>query len=120
MSQLDHKETVEIAEKRDGNLVILGPAGRLDNETSASFQIRLLDSIGSGAVGVLIDFSNVEYISSAGLRALLMASKQAKVTGCRLGVASLGSMVKEIFEISRFALLVQVFETAADAIPALR
>jgi anti-anti-sigma factor len=111
---------VDIAEKRDGNIVVLGPVGRIDNETSSSFQTRVLDSIGSGAAAVLIDFSNVEYISSAGLRALMMASKQAKATGCRLSVAGLGSMVKEIFEISRFALVVQVFETTTDAIAALR
>jgi len=120
MRQSDHRGNVDIAEKRDGNIVVLGPVGRIDNETSSSFQTRVLDSIGSGAAAVLIDFSNVEYISSAGLRALMMASKQAKATGCRLVVAGLGSMVKEIFEISRFALVVQVFETTTDAIAALR
>jgi anti-anti-sigma factor len=120
MRHSDQRGIVDIAEKRDGNLVVLGPAGRIDNETSSSFQTRLLDLIGSGVGAVLIDFSNVEYISSAGLRALMMATKQAKATSCGLAVAGLGSMVKEIFEISRFALVVQVFETTTEAIAALR
>lgn len=50
----------------------------------------------------------------------MMAAKQSKATGGRLGVAGLTPMVKEIFSISRFSLVVQVFETTADAIAALR
>ena len=69
---------------------------------------------------VLVDFSAVEYISSAGLRALMMGSKQSKATNGRLAVAALAPVVKEIFEISRFSLVVQVFDTTADALAALR
>src|SRR5208283_853969 len=69
-------DVVEISEKHEGKIAVLTPAGRIDNETSPSFQARLLDAVGTGAVPVLLDFSGVEYISSAGLRALLMASKK--------------------------------------------
>jgi len=48
-----------------------------------------------------------------------MASKQSKATNGRLAVAALTPMVKEIFAISRFSLVVQVFETTAEAIAAL-
>jgi anti-anti-sigma factor len=110
---------MEIGERRQGDFTILIPVGRINNDTSPEFQTKLLECVGSTATKTLIDFSAVEYISSAGLRALMMASKQSKAAGGRLAVANLTPMVKEIFSISRFNLVVQVFETAADAIAAL-
>ena len=110
---------MEITEQRQGGVTVLSPVGRINNETSPAFQVRLLSCVGSTAGKVLIDFSGVEYISSAGLRALMMASKQSKATSGRLAVSGLTPMVKEIFAISRFALVVQVFETSAEALAAL-
>ena len=111
---------MEISEQRQGDITILSPTGRINNDTSPAFQTKLLGCVGSSAAKVLIDFSSVEYISSAGLRALMMASKQSKATNGRLAVAALTRMVKEIFAISRFSLVVQVFETTSAAIAALR
>ena len=110
---------MEIGERRDGNILVLRPVGRIDNDTSPDFQSRLLSGLTAGAT-VLVDFSAVEYISSAGLRALMMGSKQSKAANGKLAVAALGPVVKEIFEISRFAMVVQVFDTPADALAALR
>lgn len=109
-----------ISEQRDGEVVVLGPVGRIDNDTSADFQSKLLNSVGSDGARVLVNLSGVDYISSAGLRALMMASKQSKATEGRLAVAALGPVVQEIFTISRFALVVQVFQTPGEAIEALR
>ena len=110
---------MEIGEHRDGEILILSPAGRIDNDTSQAFQARLLAALTPGAA-VLVDFSAIEYVSSAGLRALMMGSKQSKSANGRLAVSALGPVVKEIFEISRFSLVVQVFDTTADALSALR
>lgn len=112
--------SVEIGERRDGDILILLPTGRIDNDTSPVFQARLLASLTSQRAAVLVDFTRVEYISSAGLRALMMGSRQAKAVNGRLAVAELGPVVKEIFEISRFSLVVQVFDTLADALAAMR
>jgi anti-anti-sigma factor len=110
---------MEIGEQHQGGMIVLSPLGRINNDTSPGFQAKLLECVGSGATAVLIDFSGVEYISSAGLRALMMASKQSKAASSRLAVAALAPMVKEIFAISRFSFVVQVFETTAEAITAL-
>jgi anti-anti-sigma factor len=112
--------SVEIGARRDGDILVLSPAGRIDNDTSQAFQTKLLGALTPAGDSVLVDFSAVEYISSAGLRALMMGSKQAKSTNSRLAVAALAPVVKEIFEISRFSLVVQVFDTTADALAALR
>jgi anti-sigma B factor antagonist len=75
---------MEISEQHVGDITVLSPQGRVNNDTSPEFQTRLLSCVGSAATKVLIDFSSVEYISSAGLRALMMASKQSKAGNGRL------------------------------------
>jgi anti-anti-sigma factor len=104
---------VDIGERRQANILVLAPVGRIDNITSAEFQARLLAAV-SNAADVVIDFSAVEYISSAGLRALMTASRQ-KPKERRLAVARLNAVVHEIFTISRFSHLVPIFATVEEA-----
>jgi anti-anti-sigma factor len=111
---------LEISEQRQGEVVVLGPVGRINNDTSPEFQTRLLGCLVNRGAAVLVDLTRVEYISSAGLRALMMASKQSKATNGRLAVAGLSPLVKEIFTISRFSYVVTVYETPAEALAALR
>ncbi len=110
---------MEISERDEKGILVLRPTGRLNNDTSPDFQTKLLSGVESNDT-VVVDFSDVEYISSAGLRALMTASKKQKAKGGRLAVADLAPLVKEVFEISRFAQVVQVFGTTADAIAATR
>jgi len=105
---------VDIGERRQANILVLAPVGRLDNLTSAAFQARLLAAVTSSPVDVVVDFSGVEYISSAGLRALMTASRQ-KPKERRLAVACLHTVVREIFAISRFSHVVPVFATVDEA-----
>jgi len=67
----------------------------------------------------VIDLAGVEYISSVGLRVLMLASKQAKAQGGSLAVADLQPVVREIFEISRFNLVLEVFPTLREALAKL-
>jgi anti-anti-sigma factor len=105
---------VDIGERRQANILVLAPVGRIDNLTSTEFQARLLAAVTSGSADVVVDFSGVEYISSAGLRALMAASRQ-KPRERRLAVARLNAVVHEIFTISRFSHLVPVFATVEQA-----
>ena len=110
---------MEISERREGDSVILCPSGRIDNDTSAAFQSALLGAL-TTAKNILVDLEKVEYVSSAGLRALLVASKQVKAAQGKIGVTSLQPVVKEIFAISRFAFVVPVFDDPATALAAWR
>jgi anti-sigma B factor antagonist len=109
---------MQIGEQRVGEVTVLRPAGRIDNETSPAFQAKVLSAVGGAPAAVLIDLSGVEYMSSAGLRALMMAAKQSKAAKGKLGVAALTPVVKEIFAISRFSHVVQVFDTQDAALAA--
>lgn len=105
---------MEIGERRQANLLVLAPVGRIDNLTSTEFQARLLAALTSSPADVIVDFSRVEYISSAGLRAL-MAGTRLKPKERRLAVACLHTVVREIFAISRFSHVVPVFDTVEEA-----
>src|SRR5215467_1339997 len=105
---------VDIGERRQANILVLAPVGRIDNLTSAEFQARVLAAVTSSTDDIVIDFSSVEYISSAGLRALMAASR-SKSKERRLAVACLNSVVTEIFAISRFGYVVPVFDTVEEA-----
>ena len=105
---------MHIGERRQGNILVLAPIGRIDNLTSPEFQARLLTAVGASPTDIVIDFSGVEYISSAGLRTLMVASRQ-KPAERRLAVAHLNAVVHEIFTISRFSHLVPVFATVEEA-----
>ena len=105
---------MEIGERHVANNLVLQPVGRLDNITSAEFQARLLAAVTSSTEDIVIDFSSIEYISSAGLRALMAASR-LKPKERRLAVACLNSIVSEIFAISRFSHVVPIFATVEEA-----
>jgi anti-anti-sigma factor len=105
---------VEIGERRQANILVLRPVGRIDNLTSGELQERLVAAVTSAADDIVVDFSSVEYISSAGLRALMAASR-LKPKERRLAVACLNAIVSEIFAISRFWHVVPVFTTVEEA-----
>ena len=110
---------MDIRHSHFGNVVVLSAAGRIDHSTSDDFRKRLETLVrkvaGLGSPMVL-DLSRVEYISSAGLRCFMLAAKQAKAQGSPMVVAALQPVVREIFEISRFTLVFETFESVRDAI----
>jgi len=113
---------MDLAPRRFGNAIVLSPAGRLDHATADDFKDALLAQMGSCIAGqdlLVLDLSKVPYIASVGLRALMIASKQVKVQGGTLVVAALQPVVKEIFEISRFNLVLEVFPTLREALAKL-
>jgi anti-anti-sigma factor len=96
--------------------------GRLDQDTCGSFTSELMTHV-DGAVreggAIVLDLSGLEYVSSAGLRCFMLASRQAKAHQGRIYVAALQPMVAEIFEISHFNLVFQVFPTVREALGAV-
>ena len=75
-----------------------------------------LEQCKAGADVVVIDLSAVDYISSVGLRVLMLAAKQSKSQGGAIAVAALKPVVKEIFEISKFNLVIPCFPGVHDAL----
>lgn len=113
---------MELASKRFADTVALFATGRIDHATAEPFKAALAPHLVTCAAGrdrLVLDLGGVEYISSVGLRVLMLASKQAKTQGGSLAVTDLQPVVREIFEISRFNLVLEVFPTLREALAKL-
>jgi anti-sigma B factor antagonist/stage II sporulation protein AA (anti-sigma F factor antagonist) len=112
---------MELGPRRFAETVVLSPAGRIDHATAEGFKTALLAELDvrGGDQPMVLDLGAVEYIASVGLRALMLAARQAKAQGRTLVVAALQPLVHEVFEISRFTLLFTVFPSVREALAAL-
>ena len=111
-----------LTSRRFANAVVLNAVGRLDQDTCDAFKGDLMSHVESSARdggAIVLDLSGLEYVSSAGLRCFMLASRQAKSQQGRIVVAALQPMVQEIFEISHFNLVFQVFPTVREAVSAV-
>lgn len=110
---------MEINEQRVQGATILQISGRLDGTNSAVADTKLADAVGR-TPALILDLAALDYISSAGLRVLLKAAKQAQTAKQKLILAGLQPAVKQVFEISGFSTLFATFATSADALGSLR
>jgi anti-anti-sigma factor len=106
---------MQINETRQAGAVIVAPVGRVDSTTSPALDAHLLGLAKAGEQRVVIDFSGVDYISSAGLRVMLSLAKRTKEAKGRLALAGLGDSVRQVFELAGFLPLFLVESTAEHA-----
>jgi len=119
-SSANSGEGVDIEERRLADVTVLKTAGRLDQDASAGFQARLVGLIeASASAKVALDFARLDYISSVGLRTLMVAAKKSKAGGGKIAVAALTPVVREIFEISRFNFVIPVFADLRGALASM-
>jgi len=117
---------MELNARRSNHTLVLTPRGRVDHLNAEAFGKAVaphLELCNKDGPRLLFDLSALEYISSAGLRILMLASKRAIPAGGKIGVAAPTTLVREILEISRFDLVFPVFDSvdaglAAFSIPA--
>ncbi|HLS85457.1 MAG TPA: STAS domain-containing protein [Burkholderiales bacterium] len=100
---------------------VVTPAGRLDHANCDTFRADIAEHVDACVVGgrLVLDLSGLEYVSSAGLRCLMLAAKEADLRGIRMVVAAMQPVVAEIFQISRFHLVFDIFATLGEALAAI-
>ncbi len=104
------------------NATLLVATGRIDQASADNFLAALqphLANCKTGLPPVILDFSGVDYISSVGLRALMVAARQSKANGGKIGIAALQPLVREVFGIARFDLVIPCFENLDAAVERL-
>ena len=109
---------MQISTRTTNHIHIVAIAGSLDSTSSPEAQ-KSLESVLASAKNVLLDFSDLDYISSAGLRVLLGAAKHLRASGGKLGMFGLNQSVREVFDISGFSSILPVYGTEADALGAM-
>jgi len=108
---------MEIGKREEQGIIILEPDGRLDSNSAPALEEEI-DTIESGDNGyhLLIDFSKVEYISSAGLRVVLKTVKERQSSSRSFAVSNMQDHVREVFEISGFDSYVKIHPDTTHAI----
>ncbi len=107
---------MHISVKTTNEVKILAFEGRLDTQTSPDAQQQLTRLIEEGETKILVNFEKLNYISSAGLRVLLVVAKQLKTIDGELRVCGLNEVVKEVFDISRFDLILPISASESEAL----
>jgi anti-anti-sigma factor len=105
-----------------GTARVVTPRGRLDHDNCEPFQKELaaeLDACARDGAALVLDMSRLEYVSSAGLRCLMVAARQAAGRNSRVVAAAPQPVVAEILQISRFNLVLPVYGTTREAIAAV-
>ena len=113
---------MNVVARRYANAIVLRVDGRLDQDTCEAFRGELMPFVEKAVAenaALIVDLSGVEYVSSAGLRCFVIASRRMKAAKGRILVADLQPMVAEIFEISHFDALMDVHPTVRDALAAV-
>ena len=113
---------MEVTSNSQGNALILMPKGRIDHASADSFSATIstyLANCKSGDKPLILDFSQIEYVSSIGLRALMLAARQVKAQGGQIAIAASTPMVREVFEVCRFSLVFPLFDSVDAALSSL-
>lgn len=113
---------MQVTAMRHADVLVVAVTGRIDYMNAEDFKSALQPHLLNCAAGgdqVVLDLARLEYVSSAGLRVLMIAAKDVRARKGRFVAVSLQPVVREIFEISRFTLVFDLFDSVQDALHAI-
>lgn len=110
--------TITITTEDVGPALVVALDGRLDSTNAKSLEEELMPLIGARNA-VVLDFEKLTYISSAGLRTILLTGKRLRGNAGVLALCNLPPSIREVFEISGFLSIFQVHDNRAAAVEAV-
>lgn len=110
---------MEFTSQKVSDVILIKVQGRIDHNTAKDFEKMLKPHLDQCIEGdpkkIIIDLNGVDFMTSAGLRVLMIAAKICKKQKAEIAVAALQPIVQEIFKISRFDLVLKTFTTVQSA-----
>lgn len=110
---------MELRDERIGDICVVTAQGRLDGVSSAAFAERIGALIDTPGARLLVDFAGVDFVSSAGLRAVLQILKRVKTGAGAFALCNVPAAVREVFDISGFTAMLSIHATRAEGLAAL-
>ena len=107
---------MNIAQEKQSGVVVIKPEGRIDAVESPALEKLVLGVIERGDARLVMDLSAVPYISSRGLRVVLLGAKQAIAAGGTLAVCSPQVFVRKVFQSIGFEEIIGIFNTVGEAV----
>jgi stage II sporulation protein AA (anti-sigma F factor antagonist) len=111
---------MEIGFEKVGDVLVVKPIGRLDSNSAPGSEKAMLGRIEHGERRMVLDFSALDYISSAGLRVVLILARRLRKADGRLVLFGMNDHNRDVFAISGFLTLLTVLDTRDAAIDAAR
>ena len=111
---------MEISQERDGDVVIVRLSGRLDSSAAPAAEEKLSSAVVGAPPRLAIDMSDLAYISSAGLRVLLVVAKKIQQQKGKVALGGLVANVREVFTVSGFDTIFPIEADSAAAVAAVR
>lgn len=109
---------MDIREETRGDVLVVTAAGRLDSNSAATLE-AVVPARAQANAKLLLDLAEVPYVSSAGLRVLLMGAKAARAKGHKLVLTGLSPSVREVFDISGFTSIFTIEPDVDSGLAAL-
>ena len=107
---------MELIERKTENCMIIGIKGRLDTINYSILEKRLTELLDQNIDRILINCAQMDYVSSSGLRILLMALKRITMVKGKFVLCNLQENIREIFEISGFTTIFEIHPNEEDAL----
>ena len=95
---------MDISEDRKADAVILALSGKLDATTAKTFEDRILGVINSGTQRLVVDLSQLDYVSSSGLRVFILAAKRLQTVDGKIVLCSMKDHVRQVFDLAGFSV----------------
>ena len=112
-------EDMNLGEEKRGEVLILTADGRLDADTAGGVQGQIDALIDGGETRLLLDLTKLDYVSSAGLRVLLITAKRLDGSNGRFAICGLSDNVAEVFTVSGFDTIIDIHPDVPSALAAI-
>ena len=107
---------VQVTEKQQGEVLVVGIEGRLDAATTPVVERKLSEKIEGGATKLVLNFAGVDYLSSAGMRLLLTVSKKLAALKGKMALSNVSDEVMEVIKMAGFDRVLDIHATETDAL----
>jgi stage II sporulation protein AA (anti-sigma F factor antagonist) len=107
---------MNLATEKVGEVLVVSPEGQINSANAGGIEADLLAHVEKGESRFVLDLANLNYISSAGLRVVLVLAKRLKQNAGALVLCEMQPHVREVFDISGFLAILTVVDSRQDAV----
>lgn len=116
---MTNENTLSVRTERDEKAVIVCPSGRVDGSNVQILESAIQEQIAAGEKMLVFDFEDLNYISSAGLRVLLVTARRMQAEGGKTLFCGLAEHIAHVFEISGFNNILTIYKGRSEALTTL-
>jgi anti-anti-sigma factor len=107
---------MNISEDRRAGVVVLALSGKLDATTAKPFEEKIVGVLDSGTQRLVVDLSQMDFVSSSGLRVFFLAAKRLRSTDGKIALCSMNDHVRQVFDLAGFSAIFSIYSSRDEAI----